>query len=120
MGATAATTASLPSGSSPARTPADPGDGLLASDAVEVPVQPDRGGHRVGAAPSGPTEYGLHGTRWTDPDLTYGFVNHTADLSVAAQEAAVARALATWSSVTPAHGSRRFPIAGWPSTRPTA
>lgn len=72
----------------------------LAVGAVEVPVQPDGGGHRVGAADHGPGEYATYGTRWSDTDLTYGFADHTNDLSVAAQEAAVARALATWSSVS--------------------
>ena len=100
MGATAAITAPLPTGPARAPTPVVPGAGPLSSDAVEVPVQPDSGGRRMGAAPSGPTEFSLSGTRWTDLDLTYGFVNHTADLSVAGQEAAVARALATWSSVS--------------------
>lgn len=77
------------------------GADLLAVSAVEVPVQPDDGGHRVGAEDPGPGEYAAYGTRWSDTDLTYGFADHTTDLSVVAQEAAVARALATWSSVSP-------------------
>jgi len=72
----------------------------LAVGAVDVPLQPDSGGHRVGAESSGPTEYALYGNRWSDKDLTYGFAHRTNDLSFAAQEAAVARAVATWSSVS--------------------
>ena len=88
--------------------PADPAPGapttepaVLHADAVDVPVRPDGGGHRVGDEAPGHTEYALYGTKWSDKDLTYGFANHTNDLSPAAQEAAVARALATWSSVSP-------------------
>jgi len=73
-----------------------------AVDAVQTTVVTDEGGHRVTAGGDhGPREYATYGTRWTDRDLTYGFVDHTADLSVVAQEAAVAAALATWASVTP-------------------
>jgi len=97
VGAMAVT--ALPPDPAPAGPPTEVAP--LAVEAVEVPLAPDGGGYRVGAAPSGPTEFGLYGTRWPDPDLTYGFAGHTADLSVAAQEAAVARALATWSSVSP-------------------
>lgn len=97
VGATAV--AALPAGPAPAgpTTEAAP----LAVEAVDVPLQPDGGGHRVGPEPAGHTEYGTYGTKWSDPDLTYGFADHTTDLTVAAQEAAVARALSTWSSVSP-------------------
>jgi hypothetical protein len=62
-------------------------------------VLTDEGGHTV----DGPTgqEFVAHGTTWPGPVVTYGFVNRTADLPVAAQEAAIERALATWASVTP-------------------
>lgn len=63
--------------------------------------QIDAGGHRLGAGPRTGAEYALYGTTWPTTTLTYGFVNHTTDVPVAAQEAAVASALATWSSVMP-------------------
>ena len=69
---------------------------------MQVPITPDGGGTWV--LPNGEerhTEYTTFGTKWTDMDLTYGFVNHTPDVSVAAQEAAIAAALNTWASVTP-------------------
>ncbi len=90
--------AARPTGPPPEATTATD---LLAVGAVAVPVQPDGGGHRVGTGDHGPGEYATYGTRWSETDLTYGFAGHTTDLSVAAQEAAVARALATWSSVSP-------------------
>ncbi len=46
-------------------------------------------------------EFTTYGTTWSETDLTYGFINHTPDLSVASQEAAIAGALNTWASVTP-------------------
>lgn len=62
-------------------------------------VATDEGGHTV----TGPTgqEYVTFGTTWTGPVVTYGFVNHTTDLTVAGQEAAIEAALATWASVVP-------------------
>jgi Ca2+-binding RTX toxin-like protein len=57
-----------------------------------------------GDSPQGETghnhEYVAAPTKWDDTDLTYAFVNHTRDLSVAAQESAVAAALNTWASVS--------------------
>lgn len=80
----------------PTPTPTTPVTDGLAVAAGQVVT--DEGGHLAG----GPgREYVAYGTAWNGTALTYGFVNHTADLTVAAQEDAVARALATWSSVTP-------------------
>ncbi|HEY8060062.1 MAG TPA: matrixin family metalloprotease, partial [Acidimicrobiales bacterium] len=74
----------------------------LTLDAVQTTVMTDEGGHHVdGHGGPGATEFGTSGTVWPDPDLTFGFVNHTADLSIAAQQSAVATALATWASVAP-------------------
>ena len=79
----------------------------LAVGAVDVPIQPDEGGHRIGD--DGEHDHGdggaqadhvLYGTRWNDPDLTYGFVNHTPDLSESAQEAAIRSAFDSWASVS--------------------
>jgi Ca2+-binding RTX toxin-like protein len=69
-----------------------------------VGVTPDTGGHLVGEPlddGDDHAEFATYGTRWSDTDLTYGYVNHTSDLSVSAQEAAIASALASWSSVSP-------------------
>ncbi|MET0882991.1 MAG: matrixin family metalloprotease [Acidimicrobiales bacterium] len=74
----------------------------LTLDAVRTTVVTDQGGHHVdGHGGSGATEFGTSGTVWPDSDLKFGFVNHTADVSVVAQESAVAAALATWASVAP-------------------
>ena len=74
----------------------------LTLDAVQTTVVTDQGGHHVdGHGGAGSTEFGTSGTVWPDLDLNFGFVNHTADVSVAAQESAVAAALATWASVAP-------------------
>jgi hypothetical protein len=59
------------------------------------PVVADAGGH---------AEFVVHpdlSAVWDHTNLTYGFVNHTGDMTEAAQEAAVARAFASWASVTP-------------------
>ncbi len=92
-------------------SPTASGDGAredmaLGVDAVQVPVTPDDGGawaDEEAHGDGGPAhaEYGSYGTRWRKSNLTYGFVNHTPDLTVAAQEAAIAHALNTWGSVTP-------------------
>jgi Ca2+-binding RTX toxin-like protein len=66
-------------------------------------VTPDEGGHRIGEDTSehGNGEFQTFGTHWTRANLTYGFVNHTNDLSTSSQESAIRGAFATWSSVTP-------------------
>ena len=74
-----------------------PPESALAVGAAQVLT--DDGSHLVGDGTG--QEYVRYGTRWSTTTLTYGFVNHTGDLTVGAQEDAVARALATWSSVTP-------------------
>jgi len=78
----------------PAPTPVE-GSQSSASLAVDG-VQTDGGGIRLGGR-----EYATTATHWDRTTLTYGFVNHTADLGVTAQEAAIAGALASWSAVTP-------------------
>jgi hypothetical protein len=55
-------------------------------------------------ADAGGAEFVVHpdaAAVWDHTNLTYGFVNHTGDVSDAAQEAAIARAFASWASVTP-------------------
>jgi hypothetical protein len=71
--------------------------------AVQVPVTPDRGGHRIGtdSAHSAPQERAAQGSRWPRTTLTYGFDNHTGDLSIAAQEQAIAAAFNSWAAVSP-------------------
>jgi hypothetical protein len=75
----------------------------LGVEAVQVPVTPDGGGHRIGrdGAHTESQEHVAYGTRWPRTELTYGFDNHTADLSIAAQEQAIAGAFNSWSSVSP-------------------
>ena len=88
--------------STPVAVAAPAQDVPLGVDGVQV--TPDTGGHLVGEPEVGThasPEYATYGTKWTDMTLTYGFVNHTNDLSVASQEAAIASALATWASVSP-------------------
>jgi Ca2+-binding RTX toxin-like protein len=79
----------------PAATPEAIGTGPDAPAAVRT----DDGGHWADGPEGG--EFARSGTRWMASGLTYGFDNHTADVSVAAQEAAIAAALATWSGVAP-------------------
>jgi Ca2+-binding RTX toxin-like protein len=91
--------AATPSTSSPA-APSGVDEAHLGVDAAQV--TPDDGGHRVGEdSARGNAEFTPVGTRWNRNNLTYGFVNHTSDLSFAAQEAAIAAALSSWSAVTP-------------------
>jgi Ca2+-binding RTX toxin-like protein len=91
-------------GTVPAAAPAVADDPPLAVGGAQV--QPDTGGHFVDE-PSplddgqAHPEYVLRPTSWDHTDLTYGFVNHTNDLSTTAQESAIEAALASWSSVTP-------------------
>jgi len=80
----------------PTPTPATPATDDLAVASGQVVT--DEGGH---LADGTGREYVTYGTSWDDTALTYGFVHHTTDLTVTAQQDAVARALATWSSVTP-------------------
>lgn len=64
--------------------------GSSAQEGATAPVAADTG-----------QEYALYpGAQWPATDLTYGFATHTTDMSEAAQEAAVGRALAEWASVT--------------------
>jgi Ca2+-binding RTX toxin-like protein len=88
----------------PAAAPATVAETPLAVDGAGVLA--DTGGHVVGEPTptddgQGHTEYTLRGVSWDHTDLTYGFVNHTNDLSTSAQESAVAAALASWSAVSP-------------------
>jgi Ca2+-binding RTX toxin-like protein len=73
-------------------------DATLGVDAAQV-VTADDGGEWANGVHLG--EYTTFGTKWDHTDLTFGFVNHTPDLSVASQEAAIAAALNTWASVSP-------------------
>jgi hypothetical protein len=75
-------------------------DGALAVGGAQI--RPDLGGHLVGGpVDEARPEFVPIGTTWDHTDLTYGFVNHTSDVSVAGQEAAIAAALRTWSAVSP-------------------
>jgi Ca2+-binding RTX toxin-like protein len=76
-------------------------DATLGAGSVQVPVTPDDGGHVIGAdGAEHDGEFALAPGRWRKNDLTYGFINHTSDLSVAAQEAAIASAMRSWGSYT--------------------
>jgi flagellar basal body rod protein FlgC len=58
-----------------------------------------RGGRAVSAAGAaeGPATFVLQGNRWTNPNLTYGFQNFTADLTEAQTRSAIQSALRLWS-----------------------
>jgi hypothetical protein len=82
--------------STPAPTPTASAPLGVASVDLTGDTPVDRGGQHVGTE-----EFVLYGTKWPRTDLTYGYVNHTGDISIASQEAAIASAFATWASVTP-------------------
>lgn len=87
--------------SRPAAPTAAPTDELAVAG-VEIPlVLTDEGGQRIRPGGEHHGEFATYGTRWDDLDLTYGFVNHTGDLSVSSQEAAITAALGSWASVSP-------------------